>query len=250
MFEKSMVGGFMGVVLVSAMLGGMATGQVVLSQYEQTPGNEYQILFVTSGSIAATSTNIADYNSFVTQQADLNPTLAALGATWNAIASTPSTNAIDNCPMSNSVPIYGTNGQIVVEYGGTFWGEATPIQYDQNGDFVPNTEVWTGTSVNESYPGTGMLPLGEQIPFSMDPVVWEGPTMGATWWGGGTGIEYSEGVWFYGDGPNNILQTQLPMYALSSPITVPVPEPTTLTLSGSALLGIGLACLWRLRARA
>jgi hypothetical protein len=40
------------------------------------------------------------------------------------------------------------------------------------------------------------------------------------------------------------------LYAISSPITIPVPEPATFTLLGAALLGLGVVYLRRRRAKA
>ena len=48
-------------------------------------GDRYRLVFVTSGTRNALSANIADYNSFVTQQANLEPELAALNTIWKAI---------------------------------------------------------------------------------------------------------------------------------------------------------------------
>ena len=67
---------------------------------------------MTAGSTAATSTNIADYNTFVTQQVDLNPTLRSLGATWNADCNYPVDKRQRQCPESTVFSIYGTNGQL------------------------------------------------------------------------------------------------------------------------------------------
>jgi hypothetical protein len=66
------------------------------------PGaSSYRIAFVTSGVRNASSTNINDYNSFVTAQAvgsGIDLALAAFGATpsWSVWGSTASVNAIDN----------------------------------------------------------------------------------------------------------------------------------------------------------
>ena len=55
-------------------------------------GSQYQLTFVTAGSRDAMSTNIEDYNQFVTEQAALNPALPQ-GLTWRAIASTATVDA-------------------------------------------------------------------------------------------------------------------------------------------------------------
>ena len=51
-----------------------------------SPGETYQLVFVTADSFPATSTNIADYNNFVSAEAAAAPTLAVFdalyGVTW------------------------------------------------------------------------------------------------------------------------------------------------------------------------
>src|SRR5580658_1898252 len=72
-----------------------------------TPGTQYQLVFVTSDTTFATSSTISDYNTFVTNEAALNATLAAFdsanGVTWTAIGSTPPVNANTNAPSSGLV---------------------------------------------------------------------------------------------------------------------------------------------------
>jgi hypothetical protein len=60
------------------------------------PGDQYRLAFVTSTTRDASSSNIADYNAFVTAAANSDPLVAALNTGWRAIASTPSTAAEDN----------------------------------------------------------------------------------------------------------------------------------------------------------
>lgn len=72
-------------------------------------GDQYRLAFVTSTKWDATSSDIADYNAFVTAAANSQTALAALGTTWTAIASTASVDARDNTgtnPSSAGVPIY------------------------------------------------------------------------------------------------------------------------------------------------
>ena len=75
------------------------------------PGSQYQLVFVTSDATTAESTNIADYNSFVRQEAAQNSSLPA--ATWNVVASTATVNAVNNALTYSSIPIYNTHGQLV-----------------------------------------------------------------------------------------------------------------------------------------
>ena len=59
-------------------------------------GDEYRLAFVTSGVRDAQSTDISDYNAFVSAAANAIPELAALETQWFAIASTASVDARDN----------------------------------------------------------------------------------------------------------------------------------------------------------
>ncbi len=84
-------------------------------------GNQYRLVFTTSGTRDATSTNIDDYNTFVTTQANQSSALTALGTTWTAIVSTFSTNALTNTSTDPSpsgvtgVPIYLVSGLRVAD---------------------------------------------------------------------------------------------------------------------------------------
>ena len=62
------------------------------------PGTEFRVVFTTADGMTADSASVGDYNGFATAEANQNPTLAALGATWYALVSTPTVNVIDNVP--------------------------------------------------------------------------------------------------------------------------------------------------------
>jgi hypothetical protein len=114
------------------------------------PGSVYHLAFVTSGSHNALSTDIADYDAFVTQQANLDPFLAALNTTWSVIGSTEAVDAIDHIGVVG--PVYNTRGQLVTDtlahmFGGS--GLTGVIGYYQDGGFFAGNEyVWTGTLSN------------------------------------------------------------------------------------------------------
>ncbi len=226
MFKKTMVQLLVAIALVAAVFAGTAIAQVIPPP-GLAPGSEYQILLVTSAGTSATSSDIADYNSFVTQQADQSATLKSLGATWSALGSTPTFSAT-NASSTTSIPIYDTHGDLLEPNFPSLFTDMSfeGPAYNQLGAQFPTTypshTVWTGVP---SFRGTG--PLGSDVP-----VV------------GAPGPGFEDGAWI--SGGNAIQDTyQASFYAISSPITVPAPEPTTLTLLGPALLGLGVVYLRR-----
>ena len=192
-------------------------------------GSKYEIAFVTSGGTTATDPYEADYNAFVTAQANENPGLPQQGETWHAIASTYENGneqaAIQNAPFTSSIPVYNTQGQLVANAAtplySVFGNIINPILYDQFGN--PNsTLVWTGSG----YDGTGDDPLGGQPYAEGEPDLGYSNTTQEGWLG-----QYG-----YANETN-----VYPLYALSSPITVP--EPSTLALLAAGTVGV--VCCWR-----
>ena len=98
-------------------------------------GGQYRLLIVTEGRRNAVSTNIADYNAFVTAEAAGNPALDALNTTWTAVCSTTTVDARDNTntdptPLgSTGVPIYAARGVRLADDYDELWSgalQATP----------------------------------------------------------------------------------------------------------------------------
>ena len=110
-------------------------------------GEQYRLVFVTSTTRNATSSNIADYNAFVNTAAALNSDLA--GISWTAIASTTSIDARDTTSTTGTgVPIYLLDDTLFVSDYTALWdGSARPSLNitEQGGTF--NSLVWTGTSL-------------------------------------------------------------------------------------------------------
>jgi hypothetical protein len=171
------------------------------------PGQTYQLLFVTADSMPAVSTNIADYNAFVSSEAALNSTLAAFDATygvaWTAIGSTSTVNANVNAPSSGTV--YNLLGSLIATSAQPLYSPTLlyPPIVNQYGGFYDYTDpVWTGTvSGGTINPG---LELGSAYP-------------------GFGGAGYTNFLWLYYDGYQIPQANAEPVYALSSVITVPSP---------------------------
>lgn len=142
-------------------------------------GDQYRLAFVTSTNTAATTSNIAYYNAFVNNAANLEPALSSLGTTWTAIASTAMVAARDNTntnPTSVDVPIYNLAGQLIATSNADLWGGnlSASISYDEHGapPLPGYTQVWTGTG-STGIPDDPTDPLGASSP------VW-GDTKSAT----------------------------------------------------------------------
>jgi hypothetical protein len=184
-------------------------------------GDTYRIIFVTSDTRDATSSDIADYNAFVSAAALTDPGLASLGTTWTALASTTAVNVLTNTGLSSSdttTPFFNTQGNPIATgvtgFPGLYYdinsGHLHPID-DQAGNFDP-VFVWTGTD------NTGAT---------------NGPLGGASV---GVGIASSNNnqwtLWNYA-----VPTGMMPLYGVSGLLTV-TPEPST-----TAMMSLGAAAL-------
>jgi hypothetical protein len=215
------------------------------------PGTQYQLVFVTGDGVLGDLSSISDYNTFVTNEAAQNPTLAAFdaanGVTWTVIGSTGVVDADVNSPSSGlvytldgaevaSIGVYGVNA--LNPEGSSL---LNPIDINQFGDSEV-TFVWTGSGSNgftgnsgTSFGGSGnsFNGLGGTFPSQGISTGLTSRDGGPSWVEGGTGAGVGEG--------NNLLGA----YAISSVITVPqtssAPEPGTLALmSGAIVLLLGM----------
>jgi hypothetical protein len=200
------------------------------------PGDQYRLAFETSTRRDASSSNIADYNAFVSAVANTVPELVALGTTWKAIGSTEAVDARDNTstnPFSAvGVPIYRLDGRRIANNNADLWDGRllAALELSETGAITPGSpEVWTGTGsdgvagpVSEfsgwalgAHPSHNII-----VGWDFRPETWVHAT-----------------AWFVGG--------QFPYYAISGELTV-VPEPGTMILG---CLGALAVVGWQLRRR-
>lgn len=219
--KKSHLLGTIGAVLCAITT---LSAQAVTIPVGVNPGDTYQLVFVTEGTTNALSTNIADYNSFVQTQAALNPTLTGtdIGVTYTAIGSTSTIDANVNAVVSG--PVYLVDGSALVATNfSDFWDGTLnqAISKDQHGSTVNNV-AWTGSEAD------GTAAIGQEL----------GLATGSTFFGSSSA---TDATWIHNAAFGN-KSTLIPMYALSSVITAPVPVPAAVWLFGSGLLGlVGIA---------
>jgi hypothetical protein len=134
------------------------------------PVGPYRLAFVTSMGTAATSTDIAYYNGFVTDAATDEPSLAALPTTWKVIGSTDVVSATANTmtdpfPAGDTgVPIYRLDGVKIADHYDDLWDgtlDAT-LSVTETGSLYSGS-VWTGTTFDGQ--GDAGSELGAEMPF-------------------------------------------------------------------------------------
>jgi hypothetical protein len=110
--------------IFSSMLfaGTIAQALPIFTPSGLNPGDTYQLVFVTSTSTTALSTDIADYNAFVQAAADavwLGGGTILDGVQWSAIGSTDSVNTRDNAVVSG--PVYNLGDELVATSFAAMW---------------------------------------------------------------------------------------------------------------------------------
>ncbi len=203
-------------ISVAMLLNGSIAGAAIITQPGGlTLGDQYHLAFVTSGVRDATSTDIADYNTFVTNAANAVPELVALNTEWFVIGSTSAVSAKVNTgtDVRPGLPIFLLDGSKLVDDYGDLWDTTIDVPLNRteiDTVLAELTRVFTGTnSFGNSDSG---MPLGNS------PNVTYG-------YAGSTG----PGGWIRAQ--NDPASNTRHFYALSAPLTA-VPEPSSLSLLG------------------
>ena len=208
---KKVLLGLGAAVAAVALLATAVEAQIVTLPTGVGPGEEYRLIFFTSTDTTGASTDIADYNTFVSGVAAADTALNALGTTWSALASTSAVDARDNIASAPFVPIYNlVDAKVAVDNADLWdgvgaWGDAllAPIMNDL-GTTANSGYIWTGTLLDGTK-GVGSPggPLGSAAPF---------PVMGDT--------SVTHWNWVNAGNPFGPTGTA-PAYALSDVLTAP-----------------------------
>ena len=116
-------------------------------------GDKFRLLFVTSDKRDATSTDIADYNSFVQSAAAAgHAAIRGYSAGFRALASTESVDARDNTATTGTgVPIYWLNSSILADdnadlYDGGWANESQRTNERGTTTVIDTSVVWSGST--------------------------------------------------------------------------------------------------------
>ena len=200
--------------------------EVMMQPPGLAPGDRYRLLFVTSESRDALSSNIDDYDNFVQSVADAAPVVGPWGLSWQAWASTPTVDARDHTEthpdLLDSAPVYRIDGELLsANYDGLYvfgpgatsaalnvteLGTTLPLIDDPEFDPLA-TPVWTGTGTAGE---ASCCPLG---------------AMGNSATVGFADLFLDPAL----NSQSASRQNQYPLYAMSE-LLVAVPEPSTSTL--------------------
>jgi hypothetical protein len=163
----------------SLLLIGVSTARAdMLVPAGLNPGDQFRLIFVSSETHDALSSDISVYDSFVNGVADAAGlgTYAGQRVFWHDLGSTDTNNAIDGLPDSN-IPIFNMTGKKISD--GNFWFgpiQAFSLSFDEFGQ-PTSSFAWTGTNTG----GTGFVGRGDtHETLGSSPAIVSDPSAGIT----------------------------------------------------------------------
>jgi hypothetical protein len=174
------------------------------------PGDHFRFAFVTDGTTTATSSNIVNYDNFVNTQAG-GATYDGVTIKWLAIGSTAAVNARDHIGITSD-PIFlvdDTKVANTTDSTGLWSASGHQLLHQLNEDLTGkplSTNPWTGTTQGGTANGSNVLGGFFSV-------------YGST--------TQTNNYWIVGGAAQTT--NQLPLYGISTELTVPavVPEPST-----------------------
>ena len=197
----------------------------VLTPAGLNPGDEFRIMFVTSGTHDAVSSDISVYDSFVTSAAIAGglTTYGGNSVNWQVFGGTPTSGTgLSRFPLS-SPAFYRLDGAVIATSGSDLWDGfiANPINRTETGAIIGSpTSVWTGINNSDgtAFPSRalgGTDPNGTADATNLYNLAFQGQ-------------------WMTGGLENR--NTLRHFYAVSQVLTVPEPTSAALLLGSGAML--------------
>ena len=212
------------VFALAAIAAGTASAGQIATPTGLNPGDQFRIVFLSSTTTSATSSDLSTYDNIVSSDAT-GYTYGGTSPIWKAIVSNLTINARDHIGLQSTslIPLFTVDGTKVST--GNLWNGSlmNPINRHIDGTAFPYASaVWTGTD-----PNTGAANLPGQYYMGDTPSVAYGDSTTTNYmWAMASVLSPSNG---------------LSLYGISEVLAIPasVPEPSTVMLAG---LG-GLAAL-------
>ena len=175
------------------------------------PGDQYQLMFISSTVRDGNSSDVANFDEFVQAAVDSAEIGISEGVNWSAVVSIgddsgPQINARDHALVSS--PVYNMNLDLVASGFADLWDGAVTNspQWDERG-FNLRSDAWTGSQAD------GTADPFEYVRASLSPD-------SNTAWCGNTGFTDEQWQRFF----NPPLDTPLHVYGLSEELVVPEPN--------------------------
>ena len=190
-------------------------------------GGKFRLLFVSSGTRNASSTNIADYNSFVQGRAAAgHDAIQPFSAGFRVLGSTETVDARDNtCTTGAGVGIHWLNGSKIADNNADFydgsWSNQTAGR-NESGNTRASTRVWTGSNADGAKAGLFLGFFGQQVTNFQFHSVYGEPFVAAS------------GAIFQGSVSRS---NNYALYGVSQVFTVRAPSATVISITSSPVIG-------------